>query len=456
MANLTISNLIGTLKSAFKINKLTIDTSGLTVARTAIVQDGNGTLAFTSQLTNGTVTRVQGNGTVNGITLTGNVTTDGNLTLGGNLTGVNLSTQTTGTLPVTNGGTGVTTSTGSGSVVLSTSPNLTTPALGTPASGNLTNCTGYPITGVVTANATGVTTLTANGTTSAQLAASLTDETGTGSNVFNTNCTLVTPALGTPSAVNLTNAVGLPTATPTYNGGYDVSGWFALGACAYVSADSPTFVMNMTGDATGYLSLGNRIKLTQTTIKYFVVTAIGAYSGGVTPITLYGGTDYTLANAAITLPYFSTHKAPFGFPLNQTKWDVVVEFSTNSSNPSPTSTTWYNVTSINIPIGAFNVSIEGVFRVIGTIASVSVVDTYVTLSTANNTESNKRFTDGIGYLAPIGTAQIRGSFYRDNDMVLTSKATHYLNQKTNQAGMTDIEVSGAAAIAIIKARFLYL
>ena len=54
---------------------------------------------------------------------------------------VNLATQVTGTLPVANGGTGVTTSTGSGSVVLSTSPTLTTPVLGTPTSGTLSNCT---------------------------------------------------------------------------------------------------------------------------------------------------------------------------------------------------------------------------------------------------------------------------------------------------------------------------
>ena len=44
-------------------------------------------------------------------------------------------------LPVVNGGTGVTTSTGSGNVVLSTSPSLTTPVLGTPTSGTLSNCT---------------------------------------------------------------------------------------------------------------------------------------------------------------------------------------------------------------------------------------------------------------------------------------------------------------------------
>jgi len=46
-----------------------------------------------------------------------------------------------GVLPVANGGTGVTTSTGTGSTVLSTSPTLVTPLLGTPTSGNLANCT---------------------------------------------------------------------------------------------------------------------------------------------------------------------------------------------------------------------------------------------------------------------------------------------------------------------------
>ena len=55
-----------------------------------------------------------------------------------------------GTLPVANGGTGTTTSTGTGSVVLSNSPTLVTPALGTPASGVATNLTGLPLTTGVT------------------------------------------------------------------------------------------------------------------------------------------------------------------------------------------------------------------------------------------------------------------------------------------------------------------
>ncbi len=89
----------------------------------------------------GTVTSVGGTGTVNGLSLSGTVTTSGSLTLGGALSGVSLTTQVSGTLPVANGGTGVTSSTGSGSTVLSTSPTLTTPILGTPASGTLSNCT---------------------------------------------------------------------------------------------------------------------------------------------------------------------------------------------------------------------------------------------------------------------------------------------------------------------------
>ena len=57
----------------------------------------------------GTVTSVGGTGTVNGISLSGTVTSSGNLTLGGALSGVDLTTQVSGTLPIVNGGTGQTT-----------------------------------------------------------------------------------------------------------------------------------------------------------------------------------------------------------------------------------------------------------------------------------------------------------------------------------------------------------
>jgi hypothetical protein len=93
---------------------------------------------------------------------------DGSGTL---VTGTVPGASVSGTVAVANGGTGVTTSTGSGSVVLSTSPTLTTPNLGTPSALVGTNITGTAAglsIGGNAATATSATTATtANGLNSA-------------------------------------------------------------------------------------------------------------------------------------------------------------------------------------------------------------------------------------------------------------------------------------------------
>jgi hypothetical protein len=115
----------------------------------------------------------------------------------------------------------VTDETGTGALVFGTGPTLSAPVLGTPASGTLSNCTGLPI-------ATGVSGLAANVATflatpsSANLAAALTDETGTGANVFATGPTFdningSVQALGGPGAVNLTTYTTAFTSTAAGN-----------------------------------------------------------------------------------------------------------------------------------------------------------------------------------------------------------------------------------------------
>lgn len=98
------------------------------------------------------------------------------------------------------------------------SPTLVTPVLGTPASGVLTNATGLPLSSV-TGMAAGVSTFLTT-PTSANLASALTDETGTGSNVFATSPTLITPVLGAATATSLVSSGIINSSSPTAGIGY--------------------------------------------------------------------------------------------------------------------------------------------------------------------------------------------------------------------------------------------
>jgi hypothetical protein len=150
-------------------------------------------------------------GTAAGLTA-GNVTTNANLT--GAVTSVGNATSL-GSFTSANLRTALTDETGSGSAVFATSPTLVTPALGTPSSATLTNATGLPISTGVSGLGAGVATFLAT-PSSANLAAAVTDETGTGALVFATSPTLVTPALGTPASGVVTNLTG--TASINING----------------------------------------------------------------------------------------------------------------------------------------------------------------------------------------------------------------------------------------------
>lgn len=93
--------------------------------------------------------------------------------------------------------------TGTGLAVFNNGPTLVAPILGTPASGTLTNATGLPISTGLSGAGTGVLTFLAT-PSSANLAAAITDETGSGAAVFATSPSFITPNIGSATASGLT------------------------------------------------------------------------------------------------------------------------------------------------------------------------------------------------------------------------------------------------------------
>ena len=182
------------------------------------------------------------------------------------------------------------TMTGTGDVVMSTSPTLITPALGTPSALVGTNITGTAsglTAGNVTTNAnlTGMVTSVGNAAslgsfTSAQLATALTDETGTGVNVFATSPTLVTPLLGTPTSGVLTNCTGLPVA----GGGTGVATTTAYGVLAGGTTATGAFQNIGTGTSAQVLTSNGAGQLpTFQAASSGGVTTIGFGTTGLTP-----------------------------------------------------------------------------------------------------------------------------------------------------------------------------
>jgi len=142
-------------------------------------------------------------------------------------------------------------------------------------------------------------------TTSAQLATVISDETGTGALVFGTNPVLTTPNLGTPSAVVLTNATGLPLASVT-GLGTGCATWLATPSSANlrgcltdeVGTGAAYFVGGALGTpASATLTNGTGLPTTGLT-GTLQAAQFPALTGDVT--TVAGALASTIANSAVT------------------------------------------------------------------------------------------------------------------------------------------------------------
>lgn len=193
-----------------------------------------------------------------------------------------ISTTVTGILSGNGTSISAATTTGSGSVVLATSPTLVTPILGTPTSGTLTNCTGLPVASGITGFGTGVATALGVAVGSA------------GAFV------VLGGALGTPSSGTLTNATGLPISTGVTGLGTGVATALAVNI-----GTAGAFVTN--GGALGTPSSGTLTNATglpvSTGISGFgtgVAAALAVNTGSAGAFVLFNGALGTPTSGTVT------------------------------------------------------------------------------------------------------------------------------------------------------------
>ncbi len=105
-----------------------------------------------------------------------------------------------------------------------------------------------------------------------------------------------------------------------------VTGWVPYsGTWTYASASSFT----VSGDQTAVFQVDTKLKLTQTTVKYFAVSSSSYSAGtGLTTVNVIGGGTYTLASAAITSPYYSYAYKPQGW--SQAIGSLTAVYTTNA------------------------------------------------------------------------------------------------------------------------------
>jgi len=335
-------------------------------------------------------------------------------------------TTSTGTLTVTNGktlsvsNTLTFTGTDSSSVAFGTGGTViySGGALGTPSSGTLTNCDGLPLTTGITGTlgvGNGGTGITSFGTgvatwlgtpSSANLAAAVTDETGTGALVFADTPTLVTPVLGVATATSVNKVAFTAPATSATLTIADGKTLTASNTLTFTGTDSSSVAFGT----------GGTVAYTANKLSVFAATTSSELAGVISDETGSGALVFA-TSPTLTTPRLSG---------SSTGYTSFASANTGSSNytvtfPAETMTVGFkNIPAVGTKTGSYSLAVAdvGKYVQVSTGGSITIPDSVFAegdvVSIFNNTSG------GITITCTITTAYIAGT---DSDKASVTLAT---------------------------------
>lgn len=189
------------------------------------------------------------------------------------------------------------------------------------------------------------------------------------------------------------------------------------------------------------------------TTEYGVITAASFSTN--TTLTVLVPEGYAIpTTGGVSALSYSTHKVPYGFPVQRDRWRITSLIRTNDTQSSPVSGTWYNISptsgtsggqQINIPIGEWIYGYEtNIYS--GRVGSSNGNGAFSTLSTGAATESDTDMTGRVYIAANTAVdSALNGFVARQKGLSLSAATVYYLNYKTTTGSMNSIESNNGNA-----------
>ncbi len=237
--------------------------------------------------------------------------------------------------------------TGTDNVVFSNNPTLVTPNIGIPSSGTLTNCTGLPVTTGVSGLGTNVAAFLET-PTSANLAAALTDETGSGAAVFATSPTITTPTISRGSVGLVATLQDNNGATSTMTTDSSGRNFFAINGKSGAVGNAGAY-LNLNGYAEAFATLivlantsGQRVMRFGNLSNRFSIQRLNDANSSIT------ATPFSFANDAPTNAFYMLTSGTVGFGTSTPSEKALLDLTSTTKGflpPRMTSTQRDAITS---------------------------------------------------------------------------------------------------------------